>query len=38
MTAAELPLSSLFRLGSRRARHLVERNIYVYRHGWIVIF
>jgi lipooligosaccharide transport system permease protein len=37
MTASSLPLSSLFNLGSRRARHLVERNIYVYRHGWIVI-
>ena len=37
MTASSLPLSSLFQLGSRRARYLVERNIYVYRHGWIVI-
>jgi lipooligosaccharide transport system permease protein len=37
MTASSLPLSSLFTLGSRRARFLVERNIYVYRHGWIVI-
>jgi lipooligosaccharide transport system permease protein len=37
MTLAQLPLSSLFGLGSRRARFLVERNIYVYRHGWIVI-
>jgi lipooligosaccharide transport system permease protein len=37
MTVSELPLSSLFGLGSRRARFLVERNIYVYRHGWIVI-
>ncbi|HEY3165244.1 MAG TPA: ABC transporter permease [Candidatus Limnocylindrales bacterium] len=37
MTTSTLPLSSLFRLGSRRARHLVERNIYVYRHTWIVI-
>jgi lipooligosaccharide transport system permease protein len=37
MTSPTLPLSSLFTLGSRRARHLVERNIYVYRHGWIVI-
>jgi len=37
MTSASFPLSSLFTLGSRRARHLVERNIYVYRHGWIVI-
>jgi lipooligosaccharide transport system permease protein len=38
MTAAPFPLTGLFRLGSRRARYLVERNIYVYRHGWIVIF
>lgn len=37
MTASSFPLGSLFTLGSRRARHLVERNIYVYRHGWIVI-
>ena len=37
MTASSLPLSGLFTLGSRRARYLVERNIYVYRHGWIVI-
>ena len=37
MTLSPLPLSSLFTLGSRRARFLVERNIYVYRHGWIVI-
>jgi lipooligosaccharide transport system permease protein len=41
MSAARLPLTGLFdgllHLGSRRARHLVERNIYVYRHGWIVI-
>jgi lipooligosaccharide transport system permease protein len=37
MTSSTLPLSSLFQLGSRRARYLVERNVYVYRHGWIVI-
>ncbi len=37
MTFSTLPLSSLFMLGSRRARFLVERNVYVYRHGWIVI-
>ncbi|MEO5940502.1 MAG: ABC transporter permease [Candidatus Limnocylindrales bacterium] len=37
MTSSALPLSSLFTLGSRRARFLVERNIYVYRHTWIVI-
>jgi lipooligosaccharide transport system permease protein len=37
MTVSSLPLSSPFTLGSRRARFLVERNIYVYRHGWIYI-
>ena len=37
MTSTSFPLTSIFTLGSRRARHLVERNIYVYRHGWIVI-
>ena len=37
MTASPLPLSGLFTLGSRRARFLVERNIYVYRHTWIVL-
>ncbi|NOY55862.1 MAG: ABC transporter permease [Actinobacteria bacterium] len=25
-------------MGSRRARHLLERNFLVYRHAWIVIF
>ena len=38
MTASSLPLTGLFRLGSRRARFLVERNIYVYRRTWIVLF
>ena len=37
MISSALPLLSLFTLGSRRARFLVERNIYVYRHTWIVI-
>jgi lipooligosaccharide transport system permease protein len=37
MTVSSLPLSSLFTLGSRRARFLVERNVYVYRHGWLYI-
>jgi len=37
VTVSSLPLSSLFTLGSRRARFLVERNVYVYRHGWIYI-
>ena len=27
-----------FRLGSRRAALLIERNIYVYKAGWLVIF
>jgi lipooligosaccharide transport system permease protein len=37
VSAPPLPLTGLFTLGSRRARFLVERNIYVYRHGWIVL-
>jgi lipooligosaccharide transport system permease protein len=37
VTVSSLPLSSLFTLGSRRARFLVERNVYVYRHGWLYI-
>jgi lipooligosaccharide transport system permease protein len=37
VTSGALALSGLFSLGSRRARFLVERNLYVYRHGWIVI-
>jgi lipooligosaccharide transport system permease protein len=35
MTA--LPLSSVFLIGSRRSLRLVERNLYIYRHGWMVI-
>jgi lipooligosaccharide transport system permease protein len=35
MTA--LPLTSVFLLGSRRSLKLIERNLYVYKHGWIVI-
>jgi lipooligosaccharide transport system permease protein len=35
MTA--FPLSSVFLIGSRRSLRLVERNLYVYRHGWMVI-
>jgi lipooligosaccharide transport system permease protein len=31
------PLSSVFLIGSRRSFRLVERNIFVYKHGWIVI-
>jgi lipooligosaccharide transport system permease protein len=38
VTVAQLPLSGLFTLGSRRAWFLVERNIYVYRRTWIVLF
>jgi lipooligosaccharide transport system permease protein len=37
VTSGSLPLTGLFSLGSRRARFLVERNIFVYRHGWLVI-
>jgi lipooligosaccharide transport system permease protein len=35
MTA--LPLTSTFLIGSRRSLRLVERNIFVYRHGWLVL-
>jgi lipooligosaccharide transport system permease protein len=35
MTA--FPLTSTFLIGSRRSFRLVERNLYVYRHGWLVI-
>ncbi len=38
MSAAPLPLTGLFALGSRRSWHLVERNIYLYRRTWIVLF
>lgn len=33
-----LRVSSPFVFGSRRAGRLVERNLYVYRRGWLVIF
>jgi lipooligosaccharide transport system permease protein len=36
MTASSMPLTGLLTLGSRRSRHLVERNLYVYRRTWIV--
>ena len=36
MTA--LPITSTFLIGSRRSLRLIERNLFVYRHGWIVIF
>jgi lipooligosaccharide transport system permease protein len=35
MTA--LPLTSGLLIGSRRSLRLVERNLFVYRHGWIII-
>ena len=35
MTA--LPLTSAFLIGSRRSLRLVERNLYVYKHGWMVL-
>jgi lipooligosaccharide transport system permease protein len=37
MTSMLLRLTPAFGFGSRRSRFLVERNVYVYRHGWIVI-
>jgi lipooligosaccharide transport system permease protein len=36
MTA--FPLTSGLLIGSRRSLRLIERNLYVYKHGWIVIF
>ena len=38
MTSLPLRLTPLFGFGTRRSRFLIERNIYVYRHTWIVIF
>ena len=35
MTA--LPLTSVFLIGSRRSLTLIERNLHVYKHGWIVL-
>lgn len=35
MTA--LRLTPLFTLGSRRALHMIERNLLVYRHTWLVL-
>jgi lipooligosaccharide transport system permease protein len=32
-----LPLTSTFLIGSRRSLRLVERNLYVYKHGWMVL-
>ncbi len=31
------PLTTGLLIGSRRSMRLVERNLYVYKHGWIVI-
>ena len=39
MSGYVAPLRVLpIRLGSRRAALLIERNLYVYKTGWIVIF
>ena len=35
MTA--LPLTSALLIGSRRSLRLVERNIFVYSHTWLVL-
>jgi lipooligosaccharide transport system permease protein len=32
-----LRVTPAFAFGSRRAARLIERNLYVYKHGWIVI-
>ena len=31
------PLTSGLLIGSRRSFRLIERNLYVYRHGWLII-
>jgi lipooligosaccharide transport system permease protein len=36
MTA--LRITPTFMFGSRRSMKLIERNLYVYKHGWMVIF
>jgi lipooligosaccharide transport system permease protein len=38
MSIVPLRIAPALGFGSRRATRLIERNIYVYRHGWIVIF
>ena len=38
LTPLPLRIAPTFLFGSRRAVRLIERNIYVYRHGWIVLF
>ncbi len=30
-------ITPLFLIGSRRSARLIERNLYVYRHGWLII-
>ena len=35
MTA--FPLTSGLLIGSRRSMRLIERNLLVYKHGWLVI-
>jgi lipooligosaccharide transport system permease protein len=35
MTA--LRITPLFMLGGRRARYLIERNLLVYKHGWMIL-
>jgi lipooligosaccharide transport system permease protein len=35
MTA--LRITPLFALGSRRSLHMIERNLLVYRHGWLML-
>ena len=35
MTA--LRITPLFAFGSRRALHMIERNLLVYRHGWLML-
>src|SRR6266571_3499673 len=37
MIAPPLRIAPLVGFGSRRARFLVERNVYVYRHAWVTI-
>ena len=32
-----LRVTPLFAFGSRRSARLIERNLYVYKHGWLVI-
>ena len=36
MTA--LRITPLFAFGSRRALRMIERNLLVYKHGWLVLF